>query len=355
MQNLKAKHKLLVVLAFSLTVIVLIFPVKANPYDFELLMWCDRPDIDDSGFLSFIVAGEIDILCVSSAQFNSDNELIYSFSTAQFDSFKSSVVAVAPDMKFYANIYSWAYSPDITTSENRQDMIDEIEDFITDFTGRFDAIMDDVEVFTGSDQNRWAYLEEASAQIEVTMPYYGWIHYNWVDQTDLLRPAVGLYGSQNYYESEWKSGFNIVRNEAVAEGKTDYGISIMAKEYGDRPQIPDMLGYLEDMIELNGEGYYSLMSHFGVWEYERLTSSEKTAWINFFSGPEPTPTPTPTATPTPTSTPPFIIYTPTPTPTSTPRTVSYGPGSGETTTEGLLILFGVASSLVIGLALFSRK
>lgn len=266
--------------------------VKANPYGFDLLLWCDIDDLG-STFLSRVEQGEFDAICISSAHFYSDNTLINCFTTTQIDNFRTQVLTVNPNMKFFADIYSWEYSPDLTTSQLRQDCIDEIDDWLDTFGNRFDGIIDDVEVWVGTDPDRWAYLEEASAQLESTIPYYGWVHYNWVNQTSCDRDAVGLYGTQNYYESEWKAGFDSVRDQAVTEGKTDYMICIMAKEYGDRPTVEDMLGFLEDKITENGEAYYSLMSYFGIWEYERLTSDDWNAWFSFFTEEAPTSSPPP--------------------------------------------------------------
>lgn len=263
---------LLFSLAFLYTPIV-----KAKYAEFDLLLWCTLGD-KNATFLDRIDQGQIDILVIGMGEFFANNSLICWTTPAGFDIWKAEVLAVNPAMKFYADLYSFTEACNQTTAEEREKMIVEINTFITDFGTRFDAIVDDTEVYEGTIDNHLTYFAEVDANI--SKPYYPWLYYGWRSLATNELSAVGLYGAESYNETQWKDALDYVRNESVAY--TGYSISIWCDGPPPTgPTLEEQLDFLDEEIALHGISYFNKMESFGVWWYSGMTAADWTAWINW--------------------------------------------------------------------------
>ena len=166
---------------------------------FSHALWCHLGDLA-STFLNRIEVGQIDILVINSANMADNNTLVYDYDVASLQNFQSSVLAVNPDIKFFADIYSYGagFEPNKTTTELRQQLTDEILEFISDFDGLFDGIVDDMENYVGTLANHWDGMTESAEEIEPIMPYFSWCHYNNIHLNNASRQFVGLYDNYTY-------------------------------------------------------------------------------------------------------------------------------------------------------------
>ncbi len=280
----------------AILIVSLFFSVEANPVlvspDLEYSLWCAYSDMSTE-FMNRIRDGKIDVLIINAAAIKTDNTIVYSFSKEQLEGFKTQVRTVNPDMKIYADIYSFKTYPDKTTTEARQKIISSVVSFVEYFGDSFDAIVDDTEWYTGTIVDHMRYFTECAKVIEgMGVPYYPWLHYNQLLLTTAKKCAVGLYGSHAYHESEWKTAFDKV--QSTSHTKDGYMIWLIAEHYQDYPTIRQQLGYFNDRMLARGVEFYSRMESFGIWWYSSTTEDDWDAWISWVNGKiEPTPTPSP--------------------------------------------------------------
>jgi hypothetical protein len=247
---------------------------------FDYGLWCDWLDVTSvsSEFLSRIGQGKIDVLIISTAEWRADNTLSYLYSASQLSNFKSQVLAVNPNMKFYADILSFTYKVDFSTSAARQKAVDEVAKFVDNYGSYFDGIEDDSEYYTGAEADEIAYFNLCAAAVQSKgMIYYPWVWFTWLPQITSLRSSYGPYGGPIFPETEWKAGLDYYQ----AHANVGFGWYMGAGWGGDSPTIRDQLKWFDDQLELHGESYYSKLEIFGIWWYPSMTDDDWDAWISW--------------------------------------------------------------------------
>ena len=272
---------------------------------FKLSLWFSTSDFNTpektQEILQFIGDGKFDFIVLTAAKMKADNTLGY-----DYDNLNNIITAVKseyPQVEVYADIYSFAGAsvssgshdkatepgldiPDWSTAALRQTAINSIVSFWNQFSGKFDGIIDDTEVYYGTNENHYNHFTEAATVLEpMGVPYYPWLYYGNLPFIGSKHAAVGLYGGHSYYEDGWKSALDRVQQDSDStlyyQPKDGYMIWIIVEHYLDYPTVSEQLEFFDEQIAKNGLSYYDKMESFGMWWYRELTEEDKQAWISW--------------------------------------------------------------------------
>jgi len=277
----------------------------SKPFDYGL--WFSLSDFNTpektQSALQFIGDGKIDLIVLTTPRMNDDNTLSYSEGT--INNIISTVKTAYPQIEVWASVFSWDSDthsgahdkatepglniPDFSTSTLRQKSINEIVAFWNQFSGKFDGMIDDCEVYYGTGSNQMHYFSEAAAVLEsMGVPYYPWLRYTHTIYTKAKKASVGLYDAHAYPETQFKEAMDLVQNNADNPpeglyGKDGYQFWLIVEQpsHVDDPKIPEQLEFFDEQIALRGWDFYDKLEMLGIWWYRAMEQSDKDAWISW--------------------------------------------------------------------------
>lgn len=281
--TLRKKNKLLLCLLILFSS-VLIQPALHQPVsaiglnDVDYGLFCIWNDTDKPEFLQRVAEGKFDVLLPKIGSWNADNTLSLP-PASRINDFISKVKNVNPNIK----VIAWFSSipdvmPDLSTLALRQKCIDEVVRLVN--YADWDGVLDDTEVYIGTETNQFHYFTSCANVIEgLGVVYYPWMGYKNLPYVTSQRAAVGAYGTYSFFETEWKNALDISQETADVA----FSWYLIVDNYLDKPTLSQQLEVLDEKIAERGVDYYSKIDILGLYYYKSITEADWNAWTNWIA------------------------------------------------------------------------
>ncbi len=281
--TLRKKNKLLLCLLLLFSSIF-IQPAIHQPVsaieltDVDYGLFCIWNDVDKPEFLQRVAEGKFDVLLPKIGSWNADNTLNL-VQASEINDFISKVKKVNPNVK----VIAWFSSipdvmPDLSTLELRQKCVDEVVRLVN--YADWDGILDDTEVYIGTETNQFHYFTSCASVIEgLGVVYYPWMGYKNLPYVNSQRAAVGAYDDHSFFEEEWKSALDVSQETADVA----FSWYLIVDRYSDKPTLSQQLEFLGEKIAKRGFAYYSKMDIFGLYYYKSIAEDDWDVWTSWIA------------------------------------------------------------------------